>query len=122
MALPGKQDELVYALLEQTKRPENIIVVNQSGAAVEMPWADQASTILQAWYGGQEAGNALADVSPSSNVALGMSSNASRRWKTVVVRALHRAVLHDLNADLLAGTPRIEEPFWATSVHLAASV
>lgn len=37
-----------------------------------MPWADQACTILQAWYGGQEAGNALADV------LLGVSSPAGR--------------------------------------------
>lgn len=62
MELPGKQSELVQTLLEKAKHPENIIIVNQSGSPVEMPWADQAPTILQAWYGGQEAGNALADV------------------------------------------------------------
>lgn len=62
MALPGKQDELIHALLNQTARPENLVIVNQSGSPVEMPWAHEASTILQAWYGGQEAGNALADV------------------------------------------------------------
>jgi beta-glucosidase len=62
MSLPGEQDKLVQTMLEKVTRPENVIVVNQSGAAVEMPWADQAHTILQAWYGGQEAGNALADV------------------------------------------------------------
>lgn len=62
MKLPGKQIELVQTLLDNTRHPENIIIVNQSGSPVEMPWADRASTILQAWYGGQEAGNALADV------------------------------------------------------------
>ncbi|KAH8653738.1 glycoside hydrolase superfamily [Xylariales sp. PMI_506] len=75
MAMPGAQDELVQTLLEKSAHPENIIVVNQSGSPVEMPWADQASTILQAWYGGQEAGNALADVllgisSPSGHLPI----------------------------------------------------
>ncbi|OAL56316.1 hypothetical protein IQ07DRAFT_674538 [Pyrenochaeta sp. DS3sAY3a] len=64
MALPASQNSLVWALLEQSTRPESIIIVNQSGAPVEMPWADdlRVATILQVWYGGQEAGNALADL------------------------------------------------------------
>ncbi|EXJ94208.1 hypothetical protein A1O1_02601 [Capronia coronata CBS 617.96] len=75
MSLPGNQDQLVQTLLEQANRPESIIVVNQSGSPVEMPWAEQAPTILQAWYGGQEAGNALADVllgltSPSGHLPI----------------------------------------------------
>ncbi|CAK7208385.1 hypothetical protein SBRCBS47491_000074 [Sporothrix bragantina] len=61
MDLPfdGKQDRLVEAVLEANPRT---VVVNQSGSPVTMPWADKVPTILQAWYQGQEAGNALADV------------------------------------------------------------
>ncbi|KAK5732439.1 hypothetical protein LTR17_010495 [Elasticomyces elasticus] len=62
LSLPPGQDELVQTLLDNAAKPENVIIVNQSGAAVEMPWAAQAQSILQAWYGGQQAGNALADV------------------------------------------------------------
>ncbi|KAL3419551.1 glycosyl hydrolase family 3 N terminal domain-containing protein [Phlyctema vagabunda] len=62
MKLPGGQDILIETLLAEAKHPENIIVVNQSGSPVEMSWAPKVDTILQAWYGGQEAGNALADV------------------------------------------------------------
>ncbi|KAM0544532.1 hypothetical protein ACHAPJ_011749 [Fusarium lateritium] len=62
MALPGKQDALVNALVERVKQPEKLIFVNQSGSPVEFPWIEKVSTMLQAWYGGQEAGNALADV------------------------------------------------------------
>lgn len=64
MALPPAQDSLVRNLIEQSTNPDSIIIVNQSGSPVEMPWAtdSRASTILQIWYGGQEAGNALADV------------------------------------------------------------
>lgn len=61
MDLPsdGSQDRLVEAILEANPRT---VVVNQSGSPVTMPWADQVPAIIQAWYQGQEAGNALADV------------------------------------------------------------
>jgi len=61
MDLPsnGSQDRLIEAVLEANP---NTVVVNQSGSPVTMPWADRVPAILQAWYQGQEAGNALADV------------------------------------------------------------
>jgi beta-glucosidase len=61
MDLPsdGSQDRLVEAVV---KANPNTIVVNQSGSPVTMPWADKVPAIIQAWYQGQEAGNALADV------------------------------------------------------------
>lgn len=61
MDLPsdGSQDRLIEAVV---KANPNTIVVNQSGSPVTMPWADKVPAIIQAWYQGQEAGNALADV------------------------------------------------------------
>ncbi|KAH8899447.1 glycoside hydrolase family 3 protein [Thozetella sp. PMI_491] len=61
MDLPsdGSQDRLVEAVVNANPKT---VVVNQSGSPVTMPWADKVPTILQAWYQGQEAGNALADV------------------------------------------------------------
>lgn len=61
MDLPsdGSQDRLVEAVVNANPRT---IVVNQSGSPVTMPWADRVPAIVQAWYQGQEAGNALADV------------------------------------------------------------
>ncbi|MCJ1306561.1 hypothetical protein MMC25_000204 [Agyrium rufum] len=61
MDLPrdGNQDELVSAIVKANPRT---IVVNQSGTPVTMPWADEVPAIIQGWYQGQEAGNALADV------------------------------------------------------------
>ena len=38
------------------------VVVLQTGGPVELPWMAQAPAILQAWYPGQECGNAIADV------------------------------------------------------------
>ncbi|RDW64054.1 hypothetical protein BP5796_10556 [Coleophoma crateriformis] len=62
MKLPGGQDALIESLLRESNKPESIVVVNQSGSPVEMRWANKIGTVVQAWYGGQEAGNALADV------------------------------------------------------------
>ncbi|GAB1310840.1 hypothetical protein MFIFM68171_01050 [Madurella fahalii] len=61
MDLPsdGSQDRLVEAIVKANPRT---VVVNQSGSPVTMPWADRVPAIIQAWYQGQEAGNALADV------------------------------------------------------------
>lgn len=61
MDLPknGSQDLLIRSVLAANP---NTVVVNQSGTPVTMPWADDVPAILQAWYQGQEAGNALADV------------------------------------------------------------
>ncbi|GAA2820732.1 glycoside hydrolase family 3 protein [Saccharopolyspora taberi] len=57
--LPGAQDELVRAVLEAN--PRTVVVVN-AGSPVLMPWAQDASALLWTWFGGQEYGDALADV------------------------------------------------------------
>lgn len=61
MDLPkdGCQDALIAAVVKANPRT---IVVNQSGTPVSMPWVNEVPAIVQAWYQGQEAGNALADV------------------------------------------------------------
>jgi beta-glucosidase len=61
MDLPrdGNQDKLIEAIIAVNP---NTVVVNQSGTPVTMPWADSVSAIVQGYYQGQEAGNALADV------------------------------------------------------------
>lgn len=59
MGLPARTDDLVKAVLEV--QPNAVIVV-QSGTPVTMPWAPQAKALLQAWYGGNEGGNGIADV------------------------------------------------------------
>lgn len=59
MRLVGQQDELIARVA--AANPNTVVVLNV-GSPVEMPWAGDAAAILQSWYGGQEAGNALADV------------------------------------------------------------
>ena len=38
------------------------VVVLQAGSAVSMPWVDEVAGIVFAWYGGNETGNAIADI------------------------------------------------------------
>ncbi|PKQ63604.1 glycosyl hydrolase [Labilibaculum filiforme] len=57
--LPFGQNELIDKLL---KVNSNLGLVLVSGNAVEMPWLEQVNGLMQSWYNGSEAGNALADV------------------------------------------------------------
>jgi beta-glucosidase len=60
MDLPPGQDELIEAVAAANK---NTIVVVVAGAPVTMTrWVERVSTVLYAWYGGQEMGNAVGDV------------------------------------------------------------
>jgi beta-glucosidase len=59
LRLPGRQDELVARVAAVNPRT---VVVLQTGGPVAMPWLDQVSAVLQAWYPGQECGHAIADV------------------------------------------------------------
>ena len=59
LGLPGRQDELIRRVA--ARNPRTVVVVN-SGAPVLMPWIDDVPAVLLTWFGGQEYGNALADV------------------------------------------------------------
>ena len=60
IALPEVQTQLLKALHE-TGKP--VVFVMMTGSAIAIPWeAEHIPAILNAWYGGQEAGTAIADV------------------------------------------------------------
>ncbi|KAF3910506.1 Beta-glucosidase [Dactylellina cionopaga] len=59
MDLPGDQNKLISELLKVNPKT---VIVNQSGSPITMPWIERASTVIQAWYQGQELGNAMFDV------------------------------------------------------------
>ncbi|CAE7214859.1 unnamed protein product [Rhizoctonia solani] len=72
MSLPGATNQLVSSVLEANERT---IVIVISGTPVTMPWAPEAGTLIQSFYGGGESGNGLADilfgkVNPSSKLPL----------------------------------------------------
>jgi beta-glucosidase len=58
--LPAVQEQFLQKL-HATGKP--VVFVNMSGSAIAMPWEDEhLNAILQAWYSGQAAGTAIADV------------------------------------------------------------
>ncbi len=59
LALPGRQDELVEAVL--AVNPNTVVIVN-SGSPVLLPWRDRVKAILLTYFAGQEMGNALVDM------------------------------------------------------------
>ena len=59
MALPKIQTQLLKEL-KKTNRP--IVLINMLGSAISFEWESQnIDAILQAWYGGQSAGEAIVD-------------------------------------------------------------
>ncbi|KAL1306300.1 hypothetical protein AAFC00_004384 [Neodothiora populina] len=72
MKLPGHLDTLISSVA--AANPKTVVVM-QSGTPVEMPWLEQVPALLQAWYGGNETGNGIADVlfgdvNPSGHLSL----------------------------------------------------
>jgi len=57
--LPYRQGEVIEALYKANK---NLVVVIISGNAYAMPWINHTAAVVQDWYCGSEAGNALADI------------------------------------------------------------
>ncbi len=57
--LPGGQNELIRAVA--AANPKTIVVLN-TGSAVTMPWIDSVKAVLEAWYPGQEDGDAIARI------------------------------------------------------------
>jgi beta-glucosidase len=59
-SLPDGQDELIK---EIAKANRNTVVVLINGTPVDMSgWIDKVPAVIEAWYPGQEGGNAIADI------------------------------------------------------------
>ena len=68
--LPYAQDRLIEALAAANK---NLVYVNISGNGVAMPWLSKVPAVVQGWFVGSEAGEAIAsvlagDVNPSGKL------------------------------------------------------
>jgi beta-glucosidase len=59
LSLPEHQDDLIAKVA--AANPHTVVVL-ETGSPVTMPWADQVSGILEAWYGGSRGAEALARV------------------------------------------------------------
>ena len=68
--LPGDQDAMIDAV---ARANPNTVVVLDTGGPMVMPWLGKVKAVMQAWYPGQEDGNAIAsllfgDVNPSGKL------------------------------------------------------
>ncbi|KAJ4142983.1 beta-glucosidase [Fusarium oxysporum] len=96
MDLPGRTDELVAAVAKANPRT---VVVVQSGSPVSMPWANDVAAVIQAWYGGNETGNAIADVlfgdvNPSGKLPLSFPTRVEDNPAFLNYRSEHGRVLY----------------------------
>jgi len=72
LSLPEHQDELIAKVA--AANPHTVVVL-ETGTAVTMPWVDQVSGILEAWYAGSRGADAVAnivfgDVNPSAKLPM----------------------------------------------------
>jgi beta-glucosidase len=58
--LPAGQDDLIAAVAKANKH--TIVVLNAGGPVIMTKWLAQVPALVEMWYGGQEGGNAIADV------------------------------------------------------------
>ncbi len=99
LELPGNQDALIATVARANKKT---IVVLDTGGPVLMPWVGDVAGLIEAWYAGQESGNALAailygDVNPSAKLPLTFPRTATEiptsqkeQWPGVGGRSLYR--------------------------------
>jgi beta-glucosidase len=58
--LPAGQDDLIQAVAKVNKN--TVVVINAGGPVIMTKWIAQVPALVDMWYGGQEGGNAIADV------------------------------------------------------------
>jgi beta-glucosidase len=78
--LPEGQDELIAAVARAN--PRTVVVLNSGGPVIPRGWLEAVPAVVQAFYLGQEGGNALAeilfgDASPSGK----LPASWPRRWE-----------------------------------------
>jgi beta-glucosidase len=72
LALEANQDKLIEAVA--AANPKTIVVL-ETGTAVTMPWVDEVSGIVEAWYAGSKGADAVAnilfgDVNPTAKLPM----------------------------------------------------
>ena len=86
--LPYAQNEVVEAILKVNPR---LVFVNISGNGVAMPWLDKVPAVVQAWFIGSEAGEAIASL-------LFGQANPSGKLPFTWYASLNQCGAHALNA------------------------
>lgn len=103
LVLPDGQDQLVAAVA--AANPKTIVVLD-TGGPVLMPWIDQVRAVVEAWYPGQEDGNAIAailygDVNPAGRlpltfpkIATSIPTGTAEQWPGVSGKSVYSEQLN----------------------------
>ena len=80
LSLPGDQNQLIDAVAAANR---NTVVVLNTGGPVLMPWLHSVSSVLEAWYPGQQFGPAIAavlfgDASPGGRLPVTFPANENQ--------------------------------------------
>lgn len=60
LALPAEQEEMILAVAEVN--PKTVVVLNCGAGILMDKWLDKVSSLVLAWFPGQEGGDAIADI------------------------------------------------------------
>ena len=102
LSLPENQDELIAKVA--AANPHTVVVL-ESGTAVTMPWVDQVSAILEAWYAGSRGSDAVAnilfgDVNPSAKLPMTFPKSIADLPHTTVVQPPKESVPNYMQRDV----------------------
>jgi beta-glucosidase len=101
LSLPEHQDDLIAKVAEAN--PHTVVVL-ETGSPVTMPWADQVSAILEAWYGGSRGAEAVAnilfgEVNPSAKLPVTFPKSEGDLPHRTVVQPPPKSVLNNKAPD-----------------------
>ncbi len=101
LALPGNQEDLITKVAAANA---HTIVVLETGSPVTMPWADEVSGILEAWYAGSSGADAVAnllfgDVSPSGKLPITFPRSDADLPHPTIVKPPAKSTTHDGDPD-----------------------
>jgi beta-glucosidase len=114
LSLPGNQNDLVEKVA--AANPHTIVVLETGGAAT-MPWADQVSGILEAWYAGSSGARAIAnvlfgDVNPCAKLPITFPRSDADLPHTSIVKPPEISTTKDGDPDawkkIAAGLPAFQ--------------
>jgi len=114
LSLPENQDALIAKVA--AANPHTIVVL-ETGGPVTMPWADQVSGILEAWFAGSRGAEALAnlifgDVNPSAKLPVTFpKSDADLPHPTIAKPPVHSTTRdgdHEAWKRIAAGLPAFQ--------------
>jgi beta-glucosidase len=114
LSLSGDQNDLIARVA--AANPHTIVVLETGGPAT-MPWADQVSGILEAWYAGSSGARAVSnvlfgDVNPSAKLPITFPKNDADLPHTSIVKPPEASTTKDGDPDawkkIAAGLPAFQ--------------